>query len=422
MLFKDSLTGLRTSAYLKRHFNDIVVDYDRDVVLYYINIDNFKNYNDIFGHHVADNLLKAFSDILLETANPSKSVFRVHSDRFILLYPQDSDDTTFTDKLLKRLKHPIYLSNHSIKLTVSIGRYDIANDQPKFFQCMLRSELALEAAKKSGKDKVVTYSSSLKKKSQKAFDMFHFIKDALMEDKFNLQFQPIVLTASEKIVGVESLLRVNHKGGLIFPEAIIEYAETFNMIEDIDYMVAQKALENFRKFKDEHVPLEFLSLNISSKEIHNHDFIDHIVKLSKQYAINPSEIIIEFTETLDPESLEHEKTFINALKFHGFKVAIDDFGSGYSSLMRLSQSHMDRIKIDRSFVMNISENPGNQEIVKAMVQLALAFNLDVIVEGVENKEDLAFIRTLPIKYTQGYHFYKAKTADALIKIFNDPPS
>jgi EAL domain-containing protein (putative c-di-GMP-specific phosphodiesterase class I) len=110
------------------------------------------------------------------------------------------------------------------------------------------------------------------------------------------------------------------------------------------------------------------------------------------------------------------------LLLSGLQLVLDDFGTGYSSLGYLKRLPLSTFKIDRSFVMNISENPGNQEIVKAMVQLALAFNLDVIVEGVENKEDLAFIRTLPIKYTQGYHFYKAKTADALIKIFNDPPS
>jgi len=417
MLFKDSLTNLHTSAYLKQHFNDIVVGYDRDVALYYINIDNFKNYNDIFGHHIADELLKAFANILCESAKPSDSVFRVHSDRFIVLFPQDSDDTTFTDRLLKTLKHPIYLNDHSIKLTLSIGRYNLENDQPKYFQSILRSELALEAAKRSGKDKIVTYSNSLKQKSKKAFDMFHFIKDALQEDKFDLQFQPIVLSKTEKIVGVESLLRVNESDGLVFPEAIIDYAETFNMIEEIDYVVAKKAFEYFRKFKDSGVPLEFLSLNISSKEIHNQDFIQHIVKLAKDYRIPPKEIIIEFTETLDPESIEREKSFIKTLKAHGFKVAIDDFGSGYSSLMRLSQTDMDRIKIDRSFVMNISENKGNQHIVKAMVELADAFNLEVIVEGVETKADLEFIRTLSIKYIQGYHFYKAKTASDLIDLF-----
>ncbi len=416
MLFKDSLTGLSTSAYLKQHFNDIVVAHDRDVALYYVNIDNFKNYNDIFGHHTADELLKVFAEILQEASAPSKSVYRVHSDRFIVLVPQDKDATAFTDRMLKTLKHPIYLNDHSIKLTVSIGRYDLPNDQPKYFQSVLRSELALEQAKKKGKDQIVTYSSSLKQKSQKAFDMFQFIKESLQEDKFDLQFQPIVMTNTEEIVGVESLLRISNSNGLVFPEAIIEYAETFNMIEEIDFLVAKKALMNFRRFKDEKVPLKFLSLNISSKEIHNQDFIHHIVKLAKHYAINPNEIIIEFTETLDPESIDREKSFIRELKSHGFKVAIDDFGSGYSSLMRLSQSYMDRIKIDRSFVMNIAQSKANQNIVKAMVQLAADFELEVIVEGVENQSDLDFIRTLPITYTQGYYFYKAKTADALIDI------
>ncbi|MFW5914139.1 MAG: GGDEF domain-containing protein, partial [Bacillota bacterium] len=157
MLFEDALTGLKTSQYLERHFNDIVVGFDRDVALYYVNIDNFKNYNDIFGHHIADELLKAFASRLYDATAPEHTVYRVHSDRFIIIRPQENEENGFSATLLKTLKHPFYLKDHSIKLTVSIGRYDVNHTPPRYFNSVLRSELALEEAKHSGKDQVVVY-------------------------------------------------------------------------------------------------------------------------------------------------------------------------------------------------------------------------------------------------------------------------
>lgn len=419
MLFEDALTGLKSSHYLERHFNDIVIGFDRDVALYYVNIDNFKNYNDIFGHHVADELLKAFASRLFDATAPHHTVYRVHSDRFIILHPQEAGDTAFSDSLLESLKHPFYLKDHSIKLTVSIGRYDVNQTPPRYFTSVLRSELALEEAKHSGKDQVVVYSNALKQRSKKAFDMFHFIKDALLEDKFVLEFQPIVETKSEEIVGLESLLRVEDASSMIFPDSLIEYAEKFNMIEDIDYMVARKAFKHYRTFMDREIPLEFLSINISSKEIHNLDFIDYLVKLSKKHRIKAENVIIEFTETVEPENIRDEGEFIRTLKAKGFKVAIDDFGSGYSSMMRLSRNVLDRIKIDRNFVMNIANSKANQNIVEAMVQLADAFGLEVIVEGVENEADMAVIRTLDIRYTQGYYYYRPLTPEQFMALYEE---
>ncbi|MFP4078384.1 MAG: putative bifunctional diguanylate cyclase/phosphodiesterase [Bacillota bacterium] len=419
MLFKDALTGLKTSQYLERHFNDIVVGFDRDVALYYVNIDNFKNYNDIFGHHIADELLKAFASRIYDATAPEHTVYRVHSDRFIIIRPLENEEDGFSTTLLKTLKHPFYLKDHSIKLTVSIGRYDVNHTPPRYFNSVLRSELALEEAKHSGKDQVVVYSNALKQRSKKAFDMFHFIKDALNEDKFILEFQPIIETKSETIVGLESLLRVKDSTGMIFPDALIEYAEKFNMIEDIDRMVSQKALKHFKAFKDASIPLEFLSINISSKEIHNLEFIDYLESLTKKYRIKPEEVIIEFTETVDPESIQDEGKFIRSLKTRGFKVAIDDFGSGYSSMMRLSTNVLDRIKIDRNFVMNIANSKANQHIVEAMVRLAASFELDVIVEGVENKEDMEIIRSLDITYIQGYYYYRPLTPEQFEALYTD---
>ncbi len=421
MLFEDQLTGLKTSHYLQYHFNDIIVGFDRDVALYYINIDNFKNYNDIFGHHVADELLKAFADKLHEASKPYHAVYRVHSDRFILLRPQEEKASDFAGTLLRSLKQPFHLKDHSIKLTVSAGRYDINHTPPRFFTSVFRSELALEEAKQSGKDQIVVYSNDLKQRSKKAFDMFHFIKESLNNDSFVLEFQPIVETKSETIVGLESLLRVKDNTGMIFPDSLVDYAEKFNMIEEIDYMVARKALMKYREFKDLSIPLEFMSVNISSKEIHNPDFITHIEKLSKKYRIRPEEVIIEFTETADPKSIQDEGEFIRALKAKGFKVAIDDFGSGYSSMMRLSQNIVDRIKIDRNFVINIANSKSNQNIVKAMVNLADAFELDVIVEGVENKADMDVIRSLNIRYTQGYYYYRPLTPEKFTDLFDKTP-
>ncbi len=165
------------------------------------------------------------------------------------------------------------------------------------------------------------------------------------------------------------------------------------------------------------MPLDFIAVNISSSEVLNEDFFDFIESTAKTYEINPSDVVIEFTETVDPERLENESRFIRRLRSIGFKVAIDDFGSGYSSMIRLSKTTLDRIKIDKSFVTDIVNSNSNQALIKAMVDLGRAFNIDVVVEGVETKEEYDFMRQQAIQYIQGYYFYKGMEANEIIRLF-----
>ncbi len=416
MLYNDALSSVKKSTYLEQHFTDILVDFDRDVAMYYINIDNFKNYNDLFGFHIANNILAEFGKRLKSVVDHDR-VFRVHSDRFIVLNALEEDhDRTFSKKLLKKLKEPYLMEDQDIVLTVSIGRYDIKDTNPKFYDAILRSELALDEAKGIGKDQMVVYASALKDEHHNAFDMFHLLKDAIKNDSFYLEFQPIVTAKDEKIVGFESLIRIEDKHRLLFASDLIYYAERFNMIEDIDRLVARKTFEAYRLLKENKVDFEFLSMNISAREVRSLTFVDYLKSLLARYNIEASNIVIEFTETLDPEGLADESKFIESLRNLGFKVAIDDFGSGYSSMLRLSRNTLDRIKIDKMFVNDILNSASNQALVKAMVNLALAFELDVIVEGVESKDAFEFMRDLNIKYIQGYYFYRPMKIEAICKI------
>lgn len=415
MLYNDTLTNIKKSIYLEQYFTDILVDFDRDVSMYYINIDNFKNYNDLFGFHTANKILVEFGERLKSVVDYDQ-IFRVHSDRFILLNPLEEDvDRAFSKKLLKILKEPYLIEDQDIVLTVSIGRYDIKDSNPKFYNAILRSELALDEAKVIGKDQMVVYSTALKDEHHNAFDMFHLLKDAIQSDNFYLEFQPIVTAKNETIVGFESLIRIEDKHRLIFASDLIAYAERFNMIEAVDRLVVQKTFEAYCFLKKKKVPFEFLSMNISSREIRNLSFIDYLKSMLSKYNIEAANIVIEFTETLDPEGLDDESKFIESLRNLGFKVAIDDFGSGYSSMLRLSKNTLDRIKIDKMFVNDILNSPANQALVKAMVDLADAFGLDVIVEGVENKEAFEFMRDLNIKYIQGYYFYRPMKIETICK-------
>ncbi len=422
MLYEDKATQLKKSIYLEHNFNDILVGFDKDVSLYYINIDNFKNYNDIFGIPAADRLLSVFAKRLRSVARSESYVYRIHSDRFILINPTEDDlDMTFSEKMLALLKEPYYsLDDHVIRLTVSVGRYDIKTVTPRYHDVLLRSELAHEKAQSSGKDQVIVFSKDLKEHHENTFEMYRFIKNTIQSEGFFLEFQPIVNAADSQIAGYEALLRYNDKHKLLFPSEIIAHAEKFNMIDEVDRIVVDRAFRAYRRFEQKGVPFEFLSINISSKEIHNRTFVPFIRDKLKEHDIDPRRIIIEFTETVDPLSTEEESYFIEQLRALKLKVAIDDFGTGYSSMRRLSKNKLDRIKIDRSFVTDVMRFKSKQSLVKAMVSIAAAFDLDVIVEGVETEAELDFMKKQKIKYIQGYLFYRSMDMEDVINKFSKP--
>ncbi|MFH5882216.1 EAL domain-containing protein [Liberiplasma polymorphum] len=417
MLYDDELTEIKNLTYLRENFNDILITFDQDVTMYYLNIDNFKNYNDLLGHKLANRILYEFANRLKTLITPFHTVYRVHSDHFIVLYPSSADEQDiFSKKLMRVLKEPYTASVHTIKITMSVGKYHINEKNPRFQDCLLKSELALQEAKSFGKDQIMGYSRIIKRKNNEAFSTFRLIKDALKERGFYLEYQPIINGDTLKVIGLESLIRVNHKNKIYYPQDIINYAEKYHLIEEIDRFVIQESFEAFKRLEKLNFNIEFMSINISTKEIKNLEFVDFIVEQAQLLDVNPARITIEFTETYSPEDFILESSFITRLQSFGFKVAVDDFGSGYSSMIRLSQNQLDKIKIDREFIMGISTNPRYQKIVEAMVGLSKTFDLDVIVEGVENKEDFDFVRKLNIKYIQGYYFYRALSEQSVINL------
>jgi len=418
MLFEDELTQLKTSKHLQNYFNDIIIDFDKEVSIYYINIDNFKNYNDLFGHHFANKILVEFARRLKSLVPSYETAYRVHSDHFLLLN-RTADDKAFQfrNKIFNTLKEPYVIGTHEIKLTVSVGRYDIDAVTPRFHDSILRSELALQEAKAVGKDQMVIYSDTIKTRYHEAFDTYRLIKEAIKERYFFLVFQPVMSGKDLSLAGFEALIRIKYNGRVYVPTEIIEYAEKYHLIEEIDYYVVKETFKYYNTFKEKGVQFKFISLNISASEIQNKDFIPYIVKEAKTQKIDPTKVTIEFTETHVPETLEVEAKFVKELRKHGFKIAIDDFGSGYSSMIRLSQNTLDKVKIDKTFIMDISNHYQNQEIVKAIMNLAKAFELETIVEGIENDEDLAILRDLDATYIQGYLFHKAYKPDTVIKKF-----
>ena len=417
LLYDDSLTETKNINYLREHFNNILVGFDQDVAMYYINIDNFKNYNDLLGHQLANVLLQTIVKRLKELVAPYDSVYRVHSDHFIVIYPSSKlNDDEFSNKMIQTLKEPYTLSVHNVKLTVSVGRYLITSRSPRFNETLLRSELALHEAKLRGKDQIVYYTSSVKRKNHDAFSTYRLIKDALRESNFFLEYQPIVDSSNGNTLALEALIRIKHKHKILYPVDIIAYAEKYHLIEDIDRYVIREAFEAYKRFKDITDKLKFMSVNISTTEIKNFSFVDYIVTEAERLDINPNEITIEFTETYLPDDFSKEAHFIKALQAHGFKVAIDDFGSGYSSMIRLSQSKLDKIKIDRSLITDIHKNIPNQKIVETVIRLADAFTMDVIVEGVETQDDLTYLQNKNIRYLQGYYFSKSLGESACVAL------
>ncbi len=419
-LYFDKRTQTKRIDALVDGFHNTILSFDRDVSMYYINIDNFKNYNDLFGPSLGNMLLEQVASRMKALIEPYDTVYRVHSDQFIILHPTEADQFgQMTKKLLRTLKQPYTVGVHTIQITVSGGRYDITEKNPHFNDALLRSELAHNEAKATGKDRIIRYNEAIKKKNDRAFETYNLIKEALKEKWFFLEFQPVIDAKSRHITALECLIRVEKNRTVIFPQDIVMYAERFHLIEAIDRYVIEASFKAFKSFEASGKTLDFMSINISSKEIGNHRFIEYLVEQAKAYDVQPKKISLEFTETYFPDNLDEETSFLNSLREHGFKIAIDDFGTGYSSMSRLSKHRLDFLKIDRNFIIDIATNPNNQKIIDAMLYLASTFDIAIIAEGVETEADVEYLSKKDIAYYQGHYYHRALSKEQLFKIFKE---
>ena len=410
---KDQLTGLVNRAFFNDRVETALQGVDRfgSAALMFIDLDEFKPINDTFGHQVGDQLLCEVAIRMKETLRQADTVARIGGDEFTVLLTNVVNTRSITaiaDKLLAALADPFVLNARPIYISLSIG-IAVANtsdaDAKKLFK---QADAALYKAKTAGRNQYKFYTDELDKDANLHIHLRQSLKEPGRSD-FRIVYQPQVDARSGKIIGLEVLTRWQHSDAdSTGPDIFIKMIEESGLINEFSEWLLEEAFATVCSWEVMPGSLGDLtvSINLSAKQFRNKDLALHIFKKCQLYRINPRRIVFEITETALIDDPKLASNTLQKLRDMGFGVSLDDFGTGYSSLVYLRKMPLQSIKIDRSFIKDITQSEGDARIVSAILVLAATLELDVIAEGVDNSETKEWLIQHGCPIQQGFYFHK----------------
>ncbi|MTK12235.1 MAG: EAL domain-containing protein [Clostridiaceae bacterium] len=419
----DELTGLPN----RRYFHEIMNKYidnkiwqSRSMSLVFLDLDKLKMINDKFGHSKGDLLIKEAANILKECLNKDDHIFRAGGDEFILLCFDIKDNeqaTELAEKIINAFNRTIVIDGHQLHITPSLGIVLYEDNPANYEDSLIYADNAMYKAKSNGRNGYVIYNSILEESYKDKLTLKMDIEKALENNEFILHYQPQVDIQNGKIIGVEALIRWNHKEkGMIFPDKFIPIAEETGLISKIGEWVLREACSQAKKWQNINLPLIKISVNLSTQQFLKSDLTKVIKDVLSETGLDPMNLELEITESMTME-VDYAIRTLKELNDLGVKISIDDFGTGYSSLNYLKKFCIDYLKIDKSFVKDIMNNENDAKIVETIISMAHSLGLKVIAEGVEDKEQLRFLQSRHCDFVQGYYFSKPLPADVFERGF-----
>ncbi len=431
--FHDTLTGFPNRALFIEILNMAIKrskrrdDYHFAVL--YLDIDRFKLVNDSLGHNVGDKLLIAFANRIKDALREIDTLARFGGDEFVILL-EDIEGQEYAsiiaERLQQALKKPFMVSGKEVFAPASFGVVANTKDYNHAENIIRDADAAMYHAKEKGKAQFKVFDKKLHEKAMHLLQRETDLRKAIHNNQFENHYQPIVDLKTASLVGFEALIRWNHPQlGLIYPGSFISIAEETGLIIPITRLVAGAACTDLKKWQGQlgdQINLT-MNVNISSKHFLMPTLLDDIQEILKKTGLPPEQLKLEITETALMEDADETIRLVHRLKDYGLQLVIDDFGTGYSSLSYLQRLPIDTLKVDRSFVSRIQNEPdGNRNIVEAIISLAHRLNMIVVAEGVETHEQLAILLEMNCQLGQGHLFSKPinKTAvDELIEAILD---
>ncbi len=413
LAFYDTLTGLANRTLFQERLLHAIEHTRRrnaSAALMYLDLDQFKRVNDTLGHEAGDQLLKEVALRLTECVRKEDTVGRSGGDEFtILLYDisTPSDAGVVAEKILQRLREPIHLSGQPLVVTTSIGVTIIPGDGNASNELMKNADLAMYRAKERGRNNYQFYSEEMNSNASSRLRMEYEIRTALLNNEFELYYQPKIRLTDQRLVGMECLIRWDHPTrGLIGPNEFIQVAEETGAIVDIGTWVIRAACEAGRIFSELNGSPIYTAVNISPRQFRDPNLVQTIQRCLRQTKLNPNFLELEITETMLMHDIDVALVTLNRLAQLGLRFAIDDFGTGYSSLNYLKKFPISTVKVDRSFIMDIPDVQDDMEITAAVIAMAHRLRMEVVAEGVETAAQLHFLQSQACDYAQGYLFSK----------------
>ncbi|GGD48855.1 putative bifunctional diguanylate cyclase/phosphodiesterase [Paenibacillus nasutitermitis] len=411
LAYHDELTGLSNRRLLTERLHDEIQRAQQNgnrLAVLLMDIDRFKTINDALGHTFGDQMLLAVSHRLREAAAMPERVFRMGGDEFVLLLPDLTETLAAKEQaqlLMRLFDKPFLLDQAEYHVTISVGISFYPEDGQSVDILMKNADTAMYNAK-IHRNEFATYVPRMNVKAHDRLRLESDLHRALEEEQFALAYQPLVNLATNKVVGVEALVRWHHpQRGLLPPGEFISLTEENGLILPLGEWVLRAACLQNKAWQDAGLPPMMMSVNLSMRQFRQHQLADRIKSILDQTGMHAKYLELEITESMTSD-VEFATETLTSLKKLGVQISIDDFGTGYSSLVYLKRFPIDKLKIDRSFVTDLTKGGSDAAIVTTITSMAKNLKLRVTAEGVENAEQIRFLRERQCEEAQGYYFTK----------------
>ncbi|HEX9026027.1 MAG TPA: EAL domain-containing protein [Clostridium sp.] len=419
----DRITGLPNNYFFENIVSSLLknsVDNNTRSAMIIIDLDNFKYVNDSFGHNFGDLLLKEVSYIILESVKEDILVSRYSGDTFLLFKPDITDIQEIIgvcNNIIKSFEKPNIVDGKKIYLTASIG-VSLSPDHGMDYNTLLKNaDAAMYEAKKNGKNECDFFDDNLSVELNRVYSLQKGLRTALQNNELYVMFQPKVSLDDSLVNGFEALARwESHEFGLVSPTEFIPIAENSKMIVPIGSFVLEEVFKKTKFLLNEGNDNFKIAVNLSEMQLREDIVLLEFKSLIKKYKINPKYIQVEITESMLMKSFDKNVKILEEIKNLGVSIALDDFGTGYSSLNYLTKLPIDVLKIDRSFVIDLMSNPKSKCIVENIINLSHQLGIEVVAEGVEEKSQVEYLKTILCDVVQGYYFSKPRMFDGIKNI------
>ena len=411
LAYHDSLTGLPNRRSMNRLIEENRLEEGYDFLL--IDLDQFRRINDLYGHEIGDQLLIEFA-ARVESELPKMGILsRLNGDEFTILLPRGQGES-MARKLIKTMQNPIEVGTENFEIEMSMGLANSPEDGDDYDTLTQKAEMAMYQAKKKGNEKIQWFQAEMEEKLHQTHWYLNDMREAIERGEFYLVYQPIVNTHSQKMVGVEALLRWQHEEKLIPPSVFIPIAEQSGLIHKMGDWVVREAVSQMIAWRGQANTPQFMSINLSAVQLNRKGFIDHLDAMVEGLGANKSKIHFEVTENAEIEKIDRSRIALESLKRSGYRISLDDFGMGYSSMNYLKELPIDTMKIDQSFIREIGLDRETEILIEELLIIASRLNLMTIAEGVETEEQWLFLKKNHCPMIQGYYFGRPALPDELM--------
>jgi diguanylate cyclase (GGDEF)-like protein/PAS domain S-box-containing protein len=393
---------------------------NRAVAVMFIDVDHFKNINDTLGHTAGDELLLEMARRLRECVRDDDTVARLGGDEFTIIlselrHPEDA--VGVAQKILAAVQEPLRISGTPIVVTASIGIALYPEDGLDPESLLRNADSAMYRAKEEGRNTYQLCTDEMKSRAVERLGVENRLRSAVHDGQLLLVYQPQINLVTGRTIGVEALVRWNDPlHGIVEPASFIPIAEETRLILPLGEWVLRTACRQMKEWQDRGAGPMRIAVNLSARQFLQHDLVDMVRSTLDETGLGPSSLDLEITETTAMQNAEVTVETLHALRALGVGISIDDFGMGYSSLNYLKRFPLNAVKIDRSFVSDITSNNGDAAIVSAVIGMARSLRLRVLAEGVETAEQLAFLRSRECDEAQGYYFSRPIPADDMTRM------